>query len=238
MLLKWNIVEKRLRELIAEDKYLSVKEKEKYQEYKEEQVSVVPPLTVETPESDGSDVLMSDEANASNFHITDDALGVGTQKEKFGKNVEAIKLLKQLEIEHRYATPQEQEILSQYVGWGGLSDAFDERKSNWSTEYQVLRELLSSEEYSMARESTLNSHYTNPVIIRQMYHSLKKWDLLKETFWNHLWVLEISLECCQTSCAKVNCMAWSLMTSPAVLQSSSTRKLISRSKDLKNRLSK
>lgn len=179
VLLKWNIVEKRLRELIAEDKYLSVKEKEKYQEYKEEQVSVVPPLTVETPESDGSDVLMSDEANASNFHITDDALGVGTQKEKFGKNVEAIKLLKQLEIEHRYATPQEQEILSQYVGWGGLSDAFDERKSNWSTEYQVLRELLSSEEYSMARESTLNSHYTNPVIIRQMYHSLKKMGFVK-----------------------------------------------------------
>lgn len=179
VLLKWNIVEKRLRELIAEDKYLSVKEKERYQEYKEEQVSVVPPLTVETPESDGSDVLMSDEANASNFHITDDALGVGTQKEKFGKNVEAIKLLKQLEIEHRYATPQEQEILSQYVGWGGLSDAFDERKSNWSTEYQVLRELLSSEEYSMARESTLNSHYTNPVIIRQMYHSLKKMGFVK-----------------------------------------------------------
>lgn len=179
VLLKWNIVEKRLRELIAEDKYLSVKEKEKYQEYKEEQVSVVPPLTVETPESDGSDVLMSDEANASNFHITDDTLGVGTPKEKFGKNIEAIKLLKQLEIEHRYATPQEQEILSQYVGWGGLSDAFDERKSNWSTEYQVLRELLSSEEYSMARESTLNSHYTNPVIIRQMYHSLRRMGFVK-----------------------------------------------------------
>ena len=179
VLLKWNIVEKRLRELIAEDKYLSVKEKERYQEYKEEQVSVVPPLTVETPESDGSDVLMSDEANASNFHITDDALGVGTQKEKFGKNIEAIKLLKQIETEHRYATPQEQEILSQYVGWGGLSDAFDERKSNWSTEYQVLRELLSSEEYSMARESTLNSHYTNPVIIRQMYNSLRKMGFVK-----------------------------------------------------------
>ena len=87
--------------------------------------------------------------------------------------------MKQLEIEHRYATPQEQEILSQYVGWGGLSDAFDERKSNWSTEYQVLRELLSSEEYSMARESTLNSHYTSPVIIRQMYHSLRKMGFVK-----------------------------------------------------------
>lgn len=122
---------------------------------------------------------MSDKANTSNFHITDNALGVGTPKEKFGKNIEAIKLLKQIEAEHRYATPQEQEILSQYVGWGGLSDAFDERKSNWSTEYQVLRELLSSEEYSMARESTLNSHYTNPVIIRQMYHSLRKMGFVK-----------------------------------------------------------
>ena len=179
VLLKWNIVEKRLRELIAEDKYLSVKEKEKYQKYKEEQVSVVPPVTIETPESDESDTLMSDKANTSNFHITDNALGVGTPKEKFGKNIEAIKLLKQIETEHRYATPQEQEILSQYVGWGGLSDAFDERKSNWSTEYQVLRELLSSEEYSMARESTLNSHYTNPVIIRQMYHSLRKMGFVK-----------------------------------------------------------
>ena len=179
VLLKWNIVEKRLRELIAEDKYLSVKEKEKYQEYKEEQVSVVPPVTIETPESDESDTLMSDKANTSNFHITDNALGVGTPKEKFGKNIEAIKLLKQIETEHRYATPQEQEILSQYVGWGGLSDAFDERKSNWSTEYQVLRELLSSEEYSMARESTLNSHYTSPVIIRQMYHSLRKMGFVK-----------------------------------------------------------
>ena len=122
---------------------------------------------------------MSDKANTSNFHITDNALGVGTPKEKFGKNIEAIKLLKQIETEHRYATPQEQEILSQYVGWGGLSDAFDERKSNWSTEYQVLRELLSSEEYSMARESTLNSHYTNPVIIRQMYHSLRRMGFVK-----------------------------------------------------------
>lgn len=146
----------------------------------EEQLgTVVPAVTIETPESDESDTLMSDKANTSNFHITDNALGVGTPKEKFGKNIEAIKLLKQIETEHRYATPQEQEILSQYVGWGGLSDAFDERKSNWSTEYQVLRELLSSEEYSMARESTLNSHYTNPVIIRQMYHSLRRMGFVK-----------------------------------------------------------
>ena len=179
VLLKWNIVEKRLRELIAEDKYLSVKEKEEYRAYKEEQLPTDSQITIETPESNESDVLMSDKTNAANFHITDDALGVGTPKEKFGKNIEAITLLKQLEIEHRYATPQEQEILSQYVGWGGLSDAFDERKSNWSTEYQVLRELLSSEEYSMARESTLNSHYTSPVIIRQMYHSLRKMGFVK-----------------------------------------------------------
>lgn len=179
VLLKWNIVEKRLRELITEDRYLSAEEKEKYLEYKKEQVSDDPQGIIETPESDAADELTAETSNATNFHITDDALGVGTPKEKFKKNVEAIKLLKQIEIAHRYATPQEQEILSQYVGWGGLSDAFDERKSNWSTEYQVLRELLSPEEYDMARESTLNSHYTNPVIIRQMYHSLRKMGFVK-----------------------------------------------------------
>lgn len=179
VLLKWNIVEKRLRELITEDKYLSAKEKEKYLEYKEEQVSDVPQVAIETPKSDTADVLTSEKSNAANFQITEDTLGIGTPKEKFRKNVEAIKLLKQIEIERRYATPQEQEVLSQYVGWGGLSDAFDERKSNWSTEYQVLQELLSPEEYGMARESTLNSHYTNPVIIRQMYHSLRKMGFVK-----------------------------------------------------------
>ena len=119
-------------------------------------------------------VAAPDKSNAVNFHISDDRLGEGSPKEKFQRNVAAIKLLEQIEGENRYATPEEQQILSQYVGWGGLADAFDESKSNWSAEYQQLKELLSPEEYRMARESTLNAHYTSPVIIRQMYETLEK----------------------------------------------------------------
>ena len=119
-------------------------------------------------------VAAPDKSNAVNFHISDDRLGEGSPKEKFQRNVAAIKLLEQIEGENRYATPEEQQILSQYVGWGGLADAFDESKSNWSAEYHQLKELLSPEEYRMARESTLNAHYTSPVIIRQMYETLEK----------------------------------------------------------------
>ena len=115
-----------------------------------------------------------DKSNAVNFHISDDRLGEGSPKEKFQTNIAAIKLLEQIEGENRYATPEEQQILSQYVGWGGLADAFDESKSNWSAEYHQLKELLSPEGYRMARESTLNAHYTSPVIIRQMYETLEK----------------------------------------------------------------
>ena len=117
-------------------------------------------------------VAAPDKSNAVNFHISDDRLGEGSPKEKFQRNIAAIMLLEQIEGENRYATPQEQQILSQYVGWGGLADAFDESKSNWSAEYQQLKELLSPEEYRMARESTLNAHYTSPVIICQMYETL------------------------------------------------------------------
>ena len=119
-------------------------------------------------------VSAPDKSNAVNFHISDDRLGEGSPKEKFQTNIAAIKLLEQIEGENRYATPEEQQILSQYVGWGGLADAFDESKSNWSAEYHQLKELLSPEEYRMARESTLNAHYTSPVIIRQMYETLEK----------------------------------------------------------------
>ena len=119
-------------------------------------------------------VSAPDKSNAVNFHISDDRLGEGSPKEKFQRNVAAIKLLEQIEGENRYATSQEQQILSQYVGWGGLADAFDESKSNWSAEYHQLKELLSPEEYRMARESTLNAHYTSPVIISQMYETLEK----------------------------------------------------------------
>lgn len=110
----------------------------------------------------------------SNFYITDNQLGNGTAKEKYQRNVDAIRLLKQLEQEHRQADRYEQEVLSQYVGWGGLAYAFDEGKSNWADEYKELKELLTESEYKSARESVLNAHYTQPVIIKSMYKALEQ----------------------------------------------------------------
>ena len=265
VLLNWNVVEKRLRELIKEDKYLSAEGKVKYREYKEEQVREARQRELDRLESavgeeeltqnagqtseiaqvtdihelqdgdwvaldsgytvdilsnqelhfnsdavelmgydtsDGEemrfkadditeihrndeliaqlpDELDSIDTQAANFHIRNDDLGVGTPKEKFRRNVEAIQLLEQIEGEHRYATLKEQEILSQYVGWGGLADAFDESKTNWTAEYQELKSLLSPEEYRMARESTLNAHYTSPAIIRSMYDAIEKMGFTK-----------------------------------------------------------
>ena len=107
-----------------------------------------------------------------NFQITDDELGYGTPKEKFKRNVAAINLLHELEFEHRLATHEEQEILSQYVGWGGLADAFDETKDNWSEEFKELYATLSPDEYEQARASTLTAHFTPPVVIKAMYKAL------------------------------------------------------------------
>ena len=107
-----------------------------------------------------------------NFQITYDELGYGTPKEKFKRNVAAINLLHELEFEHRLATSDEQEILSQYVGWGGLADAFDETKDNWSEEFKELYATLSPDEYEQARASTLTAHFTPPVVIKAMYKAL------------------------------------------------------------------
>ncbi len=140
--------------------------------------SLEQPLVAEVVQNtSGQDVQKSepqiDRSNAVNFRITDDALGIGGAKEKFRRNVEAIRTLEQIESESRLATPEEQKILSQYVGWGGLADAFDESKSAWAGEYRELKELLSDAEYASARESTLNAHYTSPVIIRSIYEVLE-----------------------------------------------------------------
>ena len=110
---------------------------------------------------------------AGNFHITDDDLGVGGPKQKFARNIEAIRTLFKLEEEHRGATAEEQQVLSQYVGWGGLADAFDPNKENWSAEYTQLKELLSEDEYAAARASTLNAHYTSPTVIRGIYDAVE-----------------------------------------------------------------
>ena len=111
---------------------------------------------------------------AGNFHITDDDLGVGGPKQKFARNIEAIQTLRTLEQEHRGATAEEQQVLSQYVGWGGLADVFDPNKENWSAEYTQLKGLLTEEEYAAARASTLNAHYTSPVVIRAIYDAVEK----------------------------------------------------------------
>lgn len=109
---------------------------------------------------------------AVNFHITDDHIGEGGPKQKFARNIEAIKTLLKLENEDRNATLEEQEILANYVGWGGLSDAFDPDKGNWAQEYMTLKNLLSEDEYAAARASTLNAHYTSPTVIRSIYDAV------------------------------------------------------------------
>ena len=111
---------------------------------------------------------------AGNFRITDDHLGEGGAKQKYARNIEAIRTLFQLEQEHRGATAEEQQVLSQYVGWGGLADAFDPGKDSWAKEYAELKGLLSEDEYAAARSSVLNAHYTAPVVIRSIYDAVER----------------------------------------------------------------
>ena len=192
VLLKWNKVAERVRQLIRTDDYLSPEEMEKYEERQEaqkladleeaqqaleaEQIDVNQPEDKETSETVEEVERREDtvtDIQATNFHITDDELGQGTPKEKFRANIMAIQLLKKCEDENRNATPEEQEILSRYVGWGGLADAFDETKAAWETEYLELKTVLTPEEYAAARASTLNAHYTQPIVIESMYQVLE-----------------------------------------------------------------
>ena len=210
VLLKWNKVAERVRQLVRSDDYLSPEEMEKYEErqeaqrladLEEAQQALNSENDLESPqeepvhevqeqedttESLEETVFNESEAEtespiqqleemvpAGNFHITDDELGQGTPKEKFRANIMAIQLLKKCEDENRNATPEEQEILSRYVGWGGLADAFDETKAAWETEYLELKTVLTPEEYAAARASTLNAHYTQPIVIESMYQVLE-----------------------------------------------------------------
>ena len=192
VLLKWNKVAERVRQLVRTDDYLSPEEMEKYEERQEaqkladleeaqqaleaEQIDVNQPEDKETSETVEEVERREDtvtDIQATNFHITDDELGQGTPKEKFRANIMAIQLLKKCEDENRNATPAEQEILSRYVGWGGLADAFDETKAAWETEYLELKTVLTPEEYAAARASTLNAHYTQPIVIDSMYQVLE-----------------------------------------------------------------
>ena len=148
----------------------------------------ISPLEKSVPVSE-SDILQERESqspiqnqsdiSAENYVISDMELGVGTAKEKFQRNVKAIRTLETIESEKRPATNEEQEVLSKYVGWGGLADAFDETKSSWAKEYAELKTLLSEEEYISARESTLNAHYTSPLIIQEIYRTLQRMGFTK-----------------------------------------------------------
>ncbi len=124
------------------------------------------------PPSRGGVSIPTDDAQ--NFHIEDDHLGEGGPKAKFQSNVSAIRLLKELEASGSQALPEQQQILSKYVGWGGLADAFDPDKESWSKEYAELKELLTPEEYAAARSSTLNAHYTSPVVIKAIYDAVER----------------------------------------------------------------
>ena len=185
VLLSWQVVAKRIGKLIKEDRYLTPAAKEKYAQYKQEQKEKA--LQQAKEELDGvigePEVLLENNAlediSAENYVISDMELGVGTAKEKFQRNVEAIRTLETIESEKRPATNEEQEVLSKYVGWGGLADAFDETKSAWAKEYAELKTLLSEEEYISARESTLNAHYTSPVIIQEIYRTLQRMGFAK-----------------------------------------------------------
>ena len=125
------------------------------------------------------DTAIAPAITAQNFRITDTHLGEGGPKQKFRANMDAIHMLQTLEAEKRNATPEEQEILSKYVGWGGLADAFDESKSSWSAEYQELKNALSPEEYAAARASTLNAHYTSPTVIHAIYDAVEQMGFTK-----------------------------------------------------------
>ena len=124
------------------------------------------------PQTNNSNFKIS-QIEKINFNINDNQLGEGTQKEKVRRNIEAIKLLHKLEDENRLANKEEQEILSKYVGWGGLPDVFDENKDNWSKEYNELKEILTDDEYKSARASTLTAFYTPPIVIKAIYNALK-----------------------------------------------------------------
>ena len=160
----------------------AVPEKEPKTAYTEETVAVYPGDKNNLPYDVEIRTLRFDEPEidppaplppAENFRILDDDLGTGGAKEKFWRNIKAIATLKQIETEGRNATPEEQHILSQYVGWGGLADAFDPDKAGWHAEYDELKGVLSPEEYAAARASTLNAHYTSPTVIRAIYDAVE-----------------------------------------------------------------
>ena len=192
--MSWLHVARRISELIRKDRFLTPEEKARYERLRQpenagsetvaeaERVSYPAETEAVYPAEENQlpyEVIIqtirthASEPSAQNFRITDDDLGVGGEKAKFRMNMDAIRLLKELELGGRQATPEQQEVLSRYVGWGGLANAFDESKDNWKTEFAELRAALTPEEYAAARASTLNAHYTSPTVIRAIYDALE-----------------------------------------------------------------
>ena len=165
--------------------------------------------------------------NAENFRITDDHLGEGGPKAKYQANVAAIKLLKYLEETTGQATPEQQEVLSRYVGWGGLADAFDPDKPAWAAEYSELKELLTPEEYAAARASTLNAHYTSPTVIRAIYEAVEQMGFRTGNILEPSCGVGNFFGMLPESMAGAGCTAWSWTASPGGLPSSSTPRLTS-----------
>ena len=170
-----------------------------------------------------------DKAPALDYRIADDALGHGGPKAKFRMNLEAIRTLGKIEGENRRATKQEQEILSRYVGWGGIPQAFDPNNSAWASEYAELKAALTETEYESARASTLNAHYTSPIVIKAVYQAIEK------IFWSHPAASGISSACCRTIWRTASVTAWNLTPSLAASPGSSIRMRISRSKASRTR---
>lgn len=185
-----------------------------------------------------ADFKAASRRNAQNFHITDDALGVGGAKAKFRANMAAIHLLQGLEFEGLQASPEQQEILSRYVGWGGLADAFDENKPNWSDEFAELYATLSPEEYAAARASTLNAHYTSPTVIKAIYEAVGNMGFQTGNILEPSMGVGNFLACCRSRCRAASSTAWSWTASPDVLPSSFIPRRTLPSRALKQRTEK
>ncbi len=165
------------RNFIDKEKEYAIEQAQKVIHLFEEREKNGKPLDREEYYQEQEEKTNNNSAKKINYHIDNDNLGEGTPKEKVKRNIEAIKLLKKLEDENRLANSEEQKILAQYVGWGGLPDVFDENKTNWSEEYHELKELLTDDEYKSARASTLTSFYTPPVVIKAIYKALQNMGL-------------------------------------------------------------
>ena len=175
-------------------------------------------------------------ADRHTFNLRENEVETVGKKERFRRNIMAIQLLKKCQEENRFATPEEQIVLSKYVGWGGLSEAFDENNSAWATEYLELSSVLTPEEYASARESTLTAFYTPPEVITAIYKAMEQMGFKEGNLLEPSCGIVISSVCCRTQCRTVRFTVWNLIRFPQGLHSSFIRKQPLRHKDLKKQI--